>query len=219
MLTKIKVFLADDQVILTEAIKSHLTSLGRFDVVGTASDGREAAERIAETKPHVAVLDIAIPGLNGMELAKQIMRYYPGIKIILLSHYDDDTYVREALSIGINGYVLKSTGLSSLVEAIELVYKGGCYLSPKITGYLVGVFNSSDPRPAHEPVMLHALTPREVEILHLIVDGKSQQEIANALFVSVGTVKSHKLNIMKKLNVHKAVDLVKYAIRNSIIKV
>ena len=169
MMTKIKLFLADDQVILTEALKSHLGGIDRFDVVGSASDGRDAAEQIAQLKPNIAILDIAIPGLSGMELARQIIRYYPAVKIILLSHYDDDTYVREALNIGVNGYVLKSGGLSTLIEAVDAVQKGGVYLSPKITGYLVGVFNSADPRSAHEPAMLNALTPRETEILHLIV--------------------------------------------------
>ncbi len=173
MQTKVKLFLADDQVILTEAIKSFLNGMERYQVVGIASNGRDAAEQIPQLKPHIAILDIAIPGLSGMELTKQLKRHYPEIKVILLSQYDDDNYVREALSIGVNGYVLKSMGLSALVEAIEAVHKGGIYLSPKITGYLVGAFNSSDPRPSHKPVMLNALTPREVEILHLIVDGKS----------------------------------------------
>lgn len=218
-MSKVRIFLADDQLILTEALKGSLLVTGRFDVVGIATDGRDALEQIPQLKPHIAILDISIPGLGGIEIAKQIIKYYPEIRVILLSHYDDHSYVKEALKIGVHGYVLKASSFNSLLEAIDAVQKGGVYLSAKITTQVVGALNSGT-GPLHErETVLDSLTQREREILELIVQGKTQSEVANSLFITVATVKSHRLSIMRKLGIHKSVDLVKFALKNGIIKI
>lgn len=217
-MTKVNLFIADDELILIEALKGSLIATGRYEVVGTATDGRSAVEQIPQLKPQIALLDISIPGLNGIEISKQILRYYPEIRIILLSHYDDTSYVKEALKAGVQGYVLKTSSLNKLQEAIEVVYKGGIYLSPRITGQLVGAFNSGEDLKHETLTAADSLTQREREILALIVEGKSQREAANALFITVSTVKSHRLSIMRKLGIHKSIDLVKFALKNGIIR-
>lgn len=217
-MSKIKIFIADDQLILIEALKGSLLATGRYEIVGIATDGRDAVEQIPQLKPQIAILDISIPGLSGIEISKQILKYYPEIRIILLSHYDDNSYVKDALKIGVHGYVLKTSSFASLLEAIEAVQKGGVYLSPKITGKLVGALNSGEGELREATTALDSLTQREREILELIVEGKSQREAASALFISVATVKSHRLSIMRKLGIHKSIDLVKFAIKNGIIK-
>lgn len=217
-MTKIRIFIADDQLILVEALKGLLVATGRYEIVGIATDGRDAIAQIPQLKPQIAILDISMPGLSGIEISKQILKYYPEVKVILLSHYDDNSYVKEALKVGVHGYVLKTGSFNGLVEAIEAVQKGGVYLSPRITGQLVGAISSGDTALATEGTTLDTLTPREREILELIVEGKSQREVAGVLFITVATVKSHRLSIMRKLGVHKSVDLVKYAIKNGVIK-
>lgn len=217
-MTKIKIFIADDQLILIEALKGSLLATGRYEIIGFATDGRDAIAQIPQLKPNIAILDISIPGLSGIEISRQIIKYYPETRVILLSHYDDNSYVKEALKVGVHGYVLKTSSFVSLLEAIEAVQKGGVYLSPRITGQLVGAINSNDNSLAATNTALDTLTPREREILELIVEGKSQRELANALFITVATVKSHRLSIMRKLGIHKSVDLVKYAVKNGIIK-
>jgi|JI10StandDraft_1071094.scaffolds.fasta_scaffold16201_7 DNA-binding NarL/FixJ family response regulator len=217
-MTKIRIFIADDQLILIEALKALLMATGRYEIVGTATDGRDAIAQIPQLKPQVAILDIAIPGLSGIEIAKQMLKYYPEVRVILLSHYDDSSFVKDALKVGVHGYVLKTGSFNSLIEAIEAVQKGGAYLSPRITGQLVGALHSGKNILHTGETALDRLTPREREILELIVDGKSQSQVAGELFITVATVKSHRLSMMKKLGVHKSVDLVKYAIKNGIIK-
>jgi DNA-binding NarL/FixJ family response regulator len=217
-MVKVKIFIADDQLILIEALKGSLIATGRYDIVGVAIDGRDAIAQIPQLKPDVAILDISIPGLSGIEISKQIIKYYPEVRVILLSHYDDNSYVKEALKAGVHGYVLKTGSFNALLDAIESVQKGGVYLSPKITGQLVGAFNSGETALTVTDTALDSLTQREREILELIVEGKSQREVSADLFITVATVKSHRLSIMKKLGIHKSVDLVKYAIRNGVIK-
>lgn len=218
-MTKVRIFLADDQLILIEALKGSLLATGRYEVVGYATDGRDAVEQIPQLKPQIAILDISIPGLSGIEIAKQIIKYYPETRVILLSHYDDNSYVKDALKIGVHGYVLKTGSFAALIEAIDAVQKGGVYLSPKITGQLVGALNSGEGPLRQTSTALDSLTQREREILELIVEGKSQREAASALFITVATVKSHRLSIMRKLGIHKSIDLVKFAIKNGIIKI
>lgn len=217
-MSKVKIFIADDQLILVETLKGSLLATGLYEIVGVATDGRDAVEQIPQLKPQIAILDISIPRLTGIEIAKQILKYYPEIRIILLSHYDDNSYVKEALKIGVHGYVLKTSAFASLLEALDAVHKGGVYLSPKITGKLIGAMNSEGGELRESATVLDSLTQREREILELIVDGKSQREAASALFISVATVKSHRLSIMRKLGIHKSIDLVKFAIKNGIIK-
>jgi DNA-binding NarL/FixJ family response regulator len=218
-LTKVRIFLADDHVIFSEALRISLAQTGHFEIVGTASDGREALEQIGQLKPEIAVLDISMPGLDGIELTRQIVRYYKETRVILLSSYDDDQYVKSAVNAGVKGYVLKTAAHQSLVDAVDAVTRGEFYLSPQITSKLVGGFShSAKSLEAGIQTRFDVLSDREREILRLITEGKSQRDIASLLFLSEATVKSHRHNIMKKLDIHKSVDLVKQALKSGLIK-
>lgn len=218
-LTKIRIFLADDHIIFAEALKISLSQTEHFEVIGIASNGRNAMDEIAQSKPDVAVLDISMPGLDGIELTSQITRYYSQTRVILLSSFDDDQYIKQALAAGVKGYVLKTAAHHDLVDAIQAVIRGEFYLSTKITSHLMGSF-ASPAKKGDGPVQMKfdALSSREREILRLITEGKTQREIASLLFLSEATVKSHRHNIMKKLNIHKSVDLVKQALKSGLIK-
>lgn len=218
-LTKIRVFLADDQAILTEALKTSLSTVSHIDVVGTAFNGRDAMDQIALLKPDIGVLDISMPGLDGLEISRQVNKYYPQTQIILLSSYDDDRYVKDAIQAGVRGYVLKTASHHSLVDAIEAAVRGEIYLSPQITSQIIGNQLVEKKVPDAElKTRFDLLSDREREILRLITEGKTQRDIASLLFLSQATVKSHRHNIMKKLGVHKSVDLVRHALKSGIIK-
>jgi DNA-binding NarL/FixJ family response regulator len=206
-------------MIFAEALRISLTKTDHFEIVGVACNGREALDEIAQLKPDVAVLDISMPGLDGIELTGQICRYYPHTKVILLSSYDDDKYIKDAMQAGVKGYVLKSASHHTLVDAIDAVTRGEFFLSSQITSLLMGQF-SSPTRIVGEGIQtkFDTLSGREREILRLITEGKTQREIASVLFLSEATVKSHRHNIMKKLNIHKSVDLVKQALKSGLIK-
>lgn len=218
-LTKIKVFLADDHMIFTEALRISLSKTEHCEVLGVACNGRDALEQIAELRPDIAVLDISMPGIDGIELTRQVCRYYPQTKLILLSSYDDDKYIKDALQAGVKGYVLKSEPHHALVDAIEAVARGEFFLSSQITSQIIGAFNSRSSVPeAGIQTKFDTLSDREREILRLITEGNTQRQIASLLFLSEATVKSHRHNIMKKLNIHKSVDLVKQALKSGLIK-
>ena len=218
-LTKTRIFLADDHLIFAEALKQALDRVDYIEIAGIACDGREAIGRIAELKPDIAVLDISMPGLDGIEITRQVTRYYPETRIILLSSYDDDKYVKEAIQAGVKGYVLKSASQTALIEAIDAVSKGEFYLSSQITSLLIGTLSgNAKSSEAHVQTKFDQLSDREREVLRLITEGKNQREIAALLFLSEATVKSHRHNIMKKLDIHKSVDLVKQALKSGLIK-
>jgi DNA-binding NarL/FixJ family response regulator len=212
---KVRIFLADDHAILREGLRYILTSVQDYEIAGESGDGREACEMIERLKPDIAILDISMPSLTGVEVARRILKYRPEVRIIMLSRHDNEEYVRELLDYGVHGYVLKDNAADDLLRAISEVLKGNIYLSPRIISSIV-------PGRAHAaggPVTPDAegpgalLSHREREILKLIAEGKSGSQIASGLFLSENTVKVHRSNIMKKLGIHKTVDLVKYAIK------
>lgn len=207
----LRVLLAEDHPIVRQGFRALLEREG-FAVVGEASDGREAA-RLAETlRPDVAVLDLSMPVLNGLDAARKILAASPDIKAILLTVHTDDQYVLEALRAGITGYVVKTQATEDLVQAIREVAGGKTYLSPRVAGSVVQAYLGKTEVPP-DP-----LTLREREILQLIAEGKTSKAIGDLLGVSLKTVESHRANIMEKLDIHDTAGLVRYAIRRGLVE-
>lgn len=215
-MNKIRVFLADDHKILRESLVILLSQKDNIEVVGAAGDGQEAYRKILELKPDIAVLDISIPRLNGLDLAEKIKAEQPEVKVVILTMHKSGEFVSKALCAGVRGYVLKENALEELIECIELVYANKIYLSQDITGIVVEGFvhNSRETVETGES----AISPREREILQLLAEGKSNKDISDLLNLSIKTVETHRANIMRKLNFKNITDLVLYAVRNHIIE-
>lgn len=207
----LRILLADDHTIFRQGVRALLEREG-FRVEGEAADGREATQVAAQVSPDVAVLDLAMPLLNGLDAARAIARVSPRTRSILLTMHTDDPYVTRALQAGIRGYVLKSQATEDLVHAIREVSRGGIYLSPGVSQTVVEAYLAKkDIRP--DPLSL-----REREVVQLIAEGKSTKEVAALLGVSVKTAESHRSRIMSKLDIHETASLVRYAIRQGLVR-
>jgi two-component system, NarL family, response regulator NreC len=208
-----KVLLADDHTIVREGILSLLQSQPGVAVVGTADNGREAVERARRTFPDVIVMDIAMPLLNGIEATRQLRKFLPTTKVLILTMYADEEYVLQALQAGARGYLLKKAAPSELLQAIRTVERGDYYLSSDISHVLVERFLQS-PVPLQEP----ALSDRERQILQLVAEGHTNREIGAALGITQKTVDTHRTRLMAKLDIHDTPGLVRYAIRKGIVR-
>lgn len=207
----IRLVLADDHLLVRQSLRSFLEREG-IQVAGEASDGRELIGIVDRLCPEVAVLDIGMPLMNGLEAAGEIRRASPQTKIILLTRHDEDQYVTEALRMGVKGYVLKNQAATDLVQAIYQVCRGGFYLSPGVSRAVVEAFLSKTARPP-DP-----LTSRERQVLQLISEGKSTKDVACLLGISAKTAESHRARLMHKLDIHETASLVRYAIRRGLIQ-
>jgi DNA-binding NarL/FixJ family response regulator len=214
-MNKIRIFLADDHVILREGLRYILNTVPDYQVIGESGDGREALEKIEKLKPDVVILDISMPTMTGIEVSRQLRKYHPEIKIIVLSRHDNEEYVNQLMKYGIHGYILKDNASDDLLKAIAEVLNGNMYLSPRITKNIIEDYLANKKCGIQQGAdsIFSKLSIREIEILKLIAEGKSNNQIASLIFISDKTVKVHRANIMKKMGVHKATDLVKVAIK------
>jgi DNA-binding NarL/FixJ family response regulator len=202
--------LADDHVIVRQGIKRMIEEKADLTVVGQASDGTELLSLLKILDADLVILDISMPGLRGIEATRKLKKIHPNVKVLVLTMYKDKELLHNAISSGANGYVLKEDSDKELYSAIEKVRQGKIYISPRLSEELTidwtqirrGIF-----KPALPP-----LTKREMEVLRLIAQGKSNKEIANLLFISIRTAQNHRANIMSKLGMKKTADLIKYAI-------
>jgi DNA-binding NarL/FixJ family response regulator len=206
MTKKIKVLLVDDHALVRRGFRVMLEDDPDVDVAGEASDGEEAVRVAEKLRPQVIVMDCALPKMDGMEATRQIKKRWPEIAVLMLSMHAEDTWVRLALESGANGYILKSAVDLDLADAIKRVAAGNTVLDPKVS--LSTVLKGE---------RASGLTAREVEILRLIVSGKSNKEIAVGLGLSVNTVAVHRANIMESLGIHNTAELVVYAIKNGLV--
>ena len=217
---KIKVGLADDHTILRHGLESIIKQEQDIEVIGEASNGIETLKLVETKRPDILILDIAMPKLNGIEATKHIKRDFPETKIIILSMYDDQEYIYELFSCGISGYLSKESVSQDLITAIRLVFKGDFYLSPSISKKVIDIFVLLKQGKNMEiQSSKGVITKRENEILQYIAEGMSSKEIGELLNISMKTVDTHRNNIMKKLNIHRKTELVKYAIEQGIIKI
>jgi len=207
----IRIVLADDHVLVRQGLKSLLDREG-FQVVAEASDGQEAIRRVDLLQPDIAVMDISMPILNGLNAAREMSRSFPKTKTILLTQHDESQYIRDALEAGVKGYVLKSQAASDLVLAIRQVSRGQVYLSPGVSGAVMEAYNSKSEKSKNP------LTLRERQVLQLIAEGKSTKDVASLLGISVKTAESHRTRLMQKLDIHETASLVRYAVRHGIVQ-
>jgi DNA-binding NarL/FixJ family response regulator len=213
---KIRILLADDHTLMRRGLRLIIEQQPDLAVVGEAEDGRQAVSLAASLKPEVAVLDIGMPNLNGIEAAKQITDGKSGAAIIILSMHADETYILRALKAGARGYLLKDSAESDLVRAIRSVAEGKSFFSPAVSKVLLEDYVKKLQRAGSED-SYDLLTPREREILQLIAEGKSNKDVANLLNLSVYTVETHRANLMDKLKLKSVPELTLYAVRKGII--
>jgi two-component system, NarL family, response regulator DegU len=215
----INVLLADDHVLVRNGIKSMLESEADITVVGEASDGAEAVESVKKLKPDIVILDIRMPRMTGLEAAAKLRQAVPGVKSVILSMHDSEEYVIEALNAGAFGYLLKDTDKFEFIKALKQISAGTKYFSGAVSNVLANRLLNTRPAPASgttQPDPYH-LTRREKEILRLVVDGKQNKEIAESMGKSVRTVETHRFNIMKKMNVNNAVDMINKSLRENLL--
>ena len=217
-MSKIKVMIADDHALVREGISAILGRYDNITVVGEASNGKEAIDKVDKLKPDVILMDIAMPGLGGLEATVEIKKKNPDIKILVLTQYEDKEYISRFLKVGVSGYMLKKAVGSELLSAINAISKGELYLHSSITSEVVaGFLSGTGSIELEEPY--EKLTDREKQILKLIAEGSSHKEIAALLDISVKTVIAHQTNISEKLDLHSKAELMKFAIRQGIIKI
>ena len=213
---RIRVLLADDHTLMRRGLRLIVEQQPDLVVVGEAEDGRQAVALAASLKPDVAVLDIGMPNLNGIEAAKQIAEDESGAAVVILSMHADETYILRALKAGARGYLLKDSAESDVVRAIRSVAEGKSFFSPAVSKVLLEDYVKKLQRTGSED-SYDLLTPREREILQLVAEGKSNKEVANLLHLSVYTVETHRANIMEKLKLKGVPELILYAVRKGII--
>lgn len=215
---KIKVLVVDDHTIVRDGIYSLLSLTPDIEVVGEAVNGREALDIVSKLLPDVVLMDLSMPLMDGLEATRQIHKKLPEIKILILTQYDDREHVFPVIKAGASGFISKTAASSELVSGIRSVHHGDSFLSPAITRLLVENYQyGNGNRESHDPY--EQLTDREREILKLLSEGHTTQEIARLLIISPKTVEGHKTNLMTKLDLHSRVELVKYALRKGIITV
>jgi two-component system, NarL family, response regulator NreC len=213
---QIRILLADDHNVMRKGLRLLLESQADFSVVGEAADGRQAVAAAEEAKPDVAVLDIAMPNLSGIEAAQRIIAQSPHTAVVILSMHSDEGYVLRALKAGAKGYLLKDSAEGDLIAAIRTVCEGKTFFSPEISKMLVEDY-VREIRARGVEDSYELLTSREREILQLIAEGKANKEIAASLNLSLYTVETHRRNLQDKLNLHSFAELILYAVRKRVI--
>lgn len=213
-MTRLRVLLADDHILVRAGLRKLLESMPDVEVVGEADDGLSLLQRAQELQPNLVLMDIAMPGLNGLEATARLTKALPEVRVIILSMHQNEEYVRQALRNGAVAYLLKDAAPLELELALKAVLRGETYLSPAVSRGIVSDYVQrlrADEQPGD------ALTPRQREVLQLVAEGHSTKEIARRLDLSVKTVDTHRSQLMKQLDIHEVAGLVRYAIRNGLI--
>ncbi|UVK84836.1 response regulator transcription factor [Pseudomonas sichuanensis] len=204
----VRIALVDDHVLVRDGVKALLGAIPHFEVVGQAESGAQAIELVANTELDILLVDVGLQDMNGLELTRKLRDLYPDIKILMLSMYDNQEYVRTSISSGALGYVLKNAPSTELIAAIDAIAAGGSFYSSEITRKLAGGNRDE-----------HDLTPRELQVLSMIAKGNNNKEVARQLDISVRTVETYRLSIRRKLNIDTPAALVKYALEHGLISI
>src|ERR1700683_588055 len=217
---KLRILIADDHEVVRRGLCTLLQSHEGWEICGEAVDGRVAVSKAKELKPDVVIVDIGMPGLNGLAATRQLVQQDPHCKVIVLTITDSDQVIREALDAGARGFVLKSDAARDLVAAVEALQRNRMFFTPRVNDMvLAGFLEKGHAISRNEPPDLPTLTAREREVTQLLAEGKSSKEVAVLLNLSTKTVETHRSNIMRKLSLHSIRDLVVYAIKNNIIQI
>jgi DNA-binding NarL/FixJ family response regulator len=218
-MSKLRVLIADDHAILREGLRALLSTTDDIEVVGEAADGREAITRAQALRPDLVIMDAAMPGLGGLEATLELRRTNPEIRILVLTQYEDREYIRRFLQAGVSGYLLKKSAGKELASAIRAAARGGLVLDPEVAQEALRQPAPTD-RPGTGGASLYdTLTDREKQVLKLVAEGHSNKEVAELLDISVKTAMSHREHIMEKLGVHSRTELIKFALREGVIRV
>lgn len=207
-----RIILADDHLMFRQGIKVLLETVEHLEIVGEAGNGLKLVQMARELRPNIVIMDISMPGLRGLEATREIKAFDQNIKVLILTMHKDTKYLYHALSAGAEGFLVKEDADTELFDAIDVICSGGTFISPllsvALTDDVIRMYQQGESGPDMDP-----LTTREREVLTLIAEGKSNKEIGDLLFISIRTTQHHRANIMKKLNIRKTADLVRYAIR------
>ncbi len=214
----IKIVIADDHTIVRQGLRKLLEEEDYIKIIGEAMNGREAVQKVQELKPDIVIMDIAMPILNGIEATRQIKQSPLKTKVIILSMHDHNRYIRELLSIGVSGYLLKDAVSGDIIKAILAAVKGNIYLSPSISSRVIDDYVGMNKKTSQEE-LYNTLTNREREVFQMMVEGYSTKKIAEMLCLSLSTIKSHRSNIMAKLKMDNFSKLIQYAIHLGIIDI
>jgi DNA-binding NarL/FixJ family response regulator len=215
---KIRVLVVDDHTIIRDGISALLALTGDIEVVGEATNGYEALNTIRELHPDVVLMDIAMPVMGGLEATRRISKEFPKTKVLVLTQHDDKEYVFPVIESGASGFISKAAASTELVMGIRSVYQGESYLTPSVAKLLIENYQQTTGKRLDEDPY-NKLTERERDVLKLLAEGYSAQEIADLLVITPKTVEGHKTNLMAKLAIHNRIDLVKYALRKGIISI
>jgi two-component system response regulator NreC len=225
---KVSILLVDDHEVVRTGLKTFLETLGRFQVVAEAASGMEAIQRTLETNPAIILMDISMPGMDGLEATRQLKKMCPASQVLALTVHDDKHYFMEMLAAGASGYLTKQAAADELVAALDAIAGGNVYLQPALARWLLEDYQWLSSRrtaaataaieePESEPTSLNVLSMRERQVLELVAQGYSNQDIGQRLDLSHKTIARHRERIMKKLNLHSRTELVKFAIRTKLI--
>jgi DNA-binding NarL/FixJ family response regulator len=214
--SNIRILIADDHAIMREGVRALLEIHEDMDVIGEAGDGREAVAQVSELTPDIILLDISMPFMDGLEATRRIRKANPNTSVLILTQHEDKEYVLSAVKAGAAGCISKKAVSSELVSAIRAIYRGGSFLYPPVAKLLIEDYLQ---RTDGETDPYERLTDREREVLQLVAEGRTNQEIADLLVLSMKTVLGHRAKIMEKLDIHSRTDLIKYAIRRGLISI
>jgi len=219
-MTATRIVLVDDHPIVRDGIRSLLEGNNSFIIAGEAADGRELLENLHELKPDLVIMDISLPRMSGIEVTKILCEQHPGIKVMILSMHTGEDFIFNAIKAGAKGYLPKNTTRNELIDAINSLVAGDIYFNDSISSTILKSYiRKAQQQEPSEEKSIGLLSPRESEILKMVAEGLTNQEISDKLFISIRTVESHKNHIMQKLKLRTTVDLVKFAIRKGIVEI
>lgn len=216
-MSTLRILVADDHEVVRRGIRALLDGHPDWEVCGEAIDGRDAVEKARKLSPDLALLDISMPNLNGLEAARQILRAAPRTRVLILTMHNSDQVIREVLEVGARGFIFKSDAARDLVAAVEALQRRTTFFTSDVATIVLGGYLTRSLHP--EKPSKNRLTAREREVVQLLAEGKSSKEVAVALNLAVKTAETHRNNVMRKLDLHSVADLVRYAVRNEIVHV
>lgn len=216
-MSSLRILVADDHEVVRHGIRALLEGHPGWEVCGEAVDGRDAVDKARDLSPDLALLDIGMPNLNGLDAARQILKSAPRTRVLILSMHNSDQVVREVLEVGARGFILKSDAARDLVAAVEALQRRTTFFTSDVATVVLEGYLTRSLSP--EKAVKNRLTTREREVVQLLAEGKSSKEVAVALNLSVKTAETHRTNVMRKLDLHSVADLVRYAVRNNIVHV